>query len=338
MSFMPRSASRVQNSILPGWARTNGNTLPPWYGPGGARRPELNVAPQPTMPTPSRPPVTIRSGSVAKSDAPSLGFGAKPEPEETLAPTNPWLEAGSNKPIYASGQPDTSLVDRLLAATQNQGNTGQMTAGERVYNRSGDLGGALGQLKDWTSSGGYSDQDLASLRARGVSPIRSVYANALRNLNRQKAIQGGYAPGFGAASSRMAREMSEQLSEANMKVNADIADRVQKGRAGALDRYSGLLGDENQIMAGFVDKNVSGKDDASRFNAGLESQQADQALQLAKLRQDIIDQSRAGQLQERNTSRAGNLGWEQLNQGGSDKLIDALMSQYGPNTNVRKSA
>src|SRR5215204_1807787 len=36
-----------------------------------------------------------------------------------------------------------------------------------------------------------------AMRARALAPTRASYMNAMRNLSRQRALQGGYAPGYG---------------------------------------------------------------------------------------------------------------------------------------------
>ena len=71
------------------------------------------------------------------------------------------------------------------------------------------------------------------------------------------------------------------------------------------------------------------KDSIYGSNADMSKDFGNQALQIAKFRQDAIEGNRQGQLTERNTSRAGNLAYEDLNQRGSNTLIDAIMKQYG---------
>lgn len=59
------------------------------------------------------------------------------------------------------------------------------------YNRSQDLGKLIGDLQGFSSTGGYSDDDVSNIRERGLSPIRAIYANAQRDANRQKNLSGG---------------------------------------------------------------------------------------------------------------------------------------------------
>lgn len=43
------------------------------------------------------------------------------------------------------------------------------------YTSSGDVSSALGNLKNFSDTGGYSNDDIKNIRERGISPIRSVY-------------------------------------------------------------------------------------------------------------------------------------------------------------------
>lgn len=77
------------------------------------------------------------------------------------------------------------------------------------YTGSPDVTSAMTNLKGLAETGGYSEQNINDIRARGISPIRSIYANAQRNLERQRVLQGGYSPNMAAATSKMAREQSD---------------------------------------------------------------------------------------------------------------------------------
>jgi hypothetical protein len=114
--------------------------------------------------------------------------------------------------------------------------------------QSADIMGRYGQFAD---TGGFSPADLANIRARAVSPVRAVYANAQANLNRQKAIQGGYSPGFAAATGRMAREQGQAVSDASTGAESNIAQMVQSGKlagiGGMNSNYSATPGMANMV-------------------------------------------------------------------------------------------
>lgn len=94
---------------------------------------------------------------------------------------------------------------------------------------------------DFSKTGGFSPADLANIRARAVSPVRAVYANAQQNVNRQRSLQGGYSPGMGVLQARMAREQGQTTSDAATGAEASIAEMVQQGKLAGLQ---GMMGSE----------------------------------------------------------------------------------------------
>jgi hypothetical protein len=105
-----------------------------------------------------------------------------------------------------------------------------------------DYGNIMGQYGDFARTGGYSPEDLQNIRARSVSPLRSVYSSAQSGLDRNRALQGGYSPNYAAASSKMAREMGQGMADANTNTNAAIAQMVQQGKLAGLGGMSSLYG------------------------------------------------------------------------------------------------
>lgn len=84
--------------------------------------------------------------------------------------------------------------------------------------------------ENFAKTGGFSPEDIANMRARGVAPVRAAYGNAERELNRNRALQGGYSPNFAAATTKMAREQSQGMADAVQNTNAGLAEMVQKGK------------------------------------------------------------------------------------------------------------
>jgi hypothetical protein len=132
-------------------------------------------------------------------------MGKKKQPEPTPTPTPAATGGGSSGP--------TGPYDQVLQGYSNFANTG-----------------------------GFSPADLANIRARAVSPVRATYANAERNVNRQRAIQGGYSPNYTAAMSRMAREQGQTTADAATNAEAGISEQVQQGKLAGLQGLSGLIG------------------------------------------------------------------------------------------------
>lgn len=99
----------------------------------------------------------------------------------------------------------------------------------------------LSGYSKFAETGGFSPEDLSAIRARSVSPIRANYANAMRDVDRQRALQGGYSPGYGVLRARMAREQGQAGAEATTGAEANIAEMVQKGKLAGLEGLSGLI-------------------------------------------------------------------------------------------------
>lgn len=136
-----------------------------------------------------------------------------------------------------------------------------------AYNRTGELNTALTGLEEYSKTGGYSDEDVANIRERGISPIRSIYSNAQRNLQRQKVLSGGYAPNMGAITAKMARESAGQIGDITTKVNADIAEKIASGKLNSLSALGSLSGRENELIAENNRKNNELKNQVELLNA-----------------------------------------------------------------------
>ncbi len=148
-----------------------------------------------------------------------------------------------------------------------------------AYKPSEDVTSSLGILKNLAETGGYSDQNLADIRSRDISPIRSVYANAQREIARNRTLSGGYSPNFNAVTAKMARELSSTLADKSTDVNAGIAQMVAQGKLAAASPYASAAGAESgratdvglantsAINAALM-ANAQGTLSANEFNAG----------------------------------------------------------------------
>lgn len=120
---------------------------------------------------------------------------------------------------------------------------------ERVnYTRPEELNEAYGYLRegaggyrDFAKTGGYSEQDVNELRARGINPIRAAYGNTIRELSRANTLGGG-ASNYIAARSRAQRELPQQMADAMTTVNANLADSIRQGKLAGLAGLSGIGG------------------------------------------------------------------------------------------------
>jgi len=120
-----------------------------------------------------------------------------------------------------------------------------------------DYGGIMGQYRDmmgpegygeFAETGGFSEADKANLRARGISPIRAAYANAEREVERNRSLQGGYSPNATATLAKMAREQGQSAADATTNVEAALAEMVQKGRLAGLAGQMGAIGGQANLF------------------------------------------------------------------------------------------
>jgi hypothetical protein len=121
-----------------------------------------------------------------------------------------------------------------------------------TYQSTPEYQNAIKNMRGLSESGGFSPEDISNIRERAISPIRSVYANANRNIDRQRRLQGGYSPNAAAATAKMARSMSSQISDAVTGVNADIAQKVASNKMGIAGQYAGVTAGEQSNRNDFA--------------------------------------------------------------------------------------
>lgn len=120
--------------------------------------------------------------------------------------------------------------------------------------RNAAFGAASGFLKD----GGLSQEDLASMRARALSPVRSVYSNARREVDRSAALSGGYAPNRIAALARMSREQGQTTADAATNAEAGIVGMRQQGRLAGMQGLTSMYANMPTYNESFSDSWNSG--------------------------------------------------------------------------------
>jgi len=134
------------------------------------------------------------------------------------------------------------------------------------YQQSNDVRQSMANMASLAASGGYSTQDLQDLRARAVSPVRAVYSNAQRNVDRSRALQGGYSPNYNAATAKMAREQSAGMADALTNANAGIAQNVASNKLQIAPQWGQLASSENQAHNASNMANANIANQAGQFN------------------------------------------------------------------------
>lgn len=138
------------------------------------------------------------------------------------------------------------------------------------YKRTDDFTDAIRNLKGLTESGGYTSEDIYNLRERGVSPIRSIYASAGRDIDRSRALSGGGTnASYSALKGRMARELSDKIGGITTDVNAGIAENVANNRVSLAPVYAGVTGNESGLANQYGRQNTDELNRADILNSGL---------------------------------------------------------------------
>jgi len=117
----------------------------------------------------------------------------------------------------------------------------------------GTLDPAIAGYMNFAQNGGFSPQDIQDMRARGVASTRSIYSGMKDNLDTARNASGGYMPNYAAASAKMARQGSQQISDINQSTDAQIAQMVQQGKLagiGGLSNLSAIL--RSQYLQGLA--------------------------------------------------------------------------------------
>lgn len=302
-----------------------GNTIREYIGP---TTPILRETP---VPFGERP--TIRGGEGAKAGFKfgNTGFGGNTNLQPQVNNQYQTPGVGPAAPLVNNANAE---YDRILGIYDNLLNKRPTSTLERpsemrpdleTYQEDPRLGGAITTLEDLARTGGYSDTDVANLRERGISPIRSVYANQMRELDRSRGLSGGYSPNFGAVSARMARDLSSQMAGQMTNVNADIAEKVAEGRLRAAPTLAENLQRLNQMRGDIETRNTAAKNRAGEFNRDMllkyntMKQQEDENLRRYPL--DVLGGRVKTMGQRGDEARL----LEQLRQQGGQSLIDAYL-------------
>lgn len=135
--------------------------------------------------------------------------------------------------------------------------------------QSQDVTNSISNLSGLAASGGYSGADEQNIRARSISPIRSIYSSAQRGLDRSKALQGGYSPNFAAASAKMAREMSEQIGQRVTDVEGTIAQNRAQNKLSIAPSYASASGNADSARMAIEKTNTDTINRINELNAKM---------------------------------------------------------------------
>ncbi len=155
----------------------------------------------------------------------------------------------------------TDIMNRYRSIADGGGGVGGGVGGGGASMSASHIGykdpfNSYGGFSNFSETGGYSAEDMDNLRARAASPIRAAYSNAEREVQRQRSLQGGYAPNMIATMAKMARERGQEGSDATINAEGSIVNDRNKFKLAGLSGMSNIEGQRLQADL-----------DVARFNA-----------------------------------------------------------------------
>jgi len=200
-------------------------------------------------------------------------------------PPSPLNQFGNPASFTAAATTQAGDYDRIMKGYQDLGNyfqqnplkamgvgTSGVSAFTTPYITSPNVEGSLRSLSDLAATGGLSASDVENIRARDISPIRSIYATGQQEVERSRALQGGYSPSFNATQAQMARDEANKIADVTTSANAGIAEAIQKGKLTAAPAWA------SAAAADVAGQNQAAELAAQQINAALQAD-ANRALQ-----------------------------------------------------------
>lgn len=150
----------------------------------------------------------------------------------------------------------------------------------------------LGGFDEFSKTGGYTPEAIANIKAQAISPIGAYATGTREELDRRRALQGGYAPGFDAANRALQRDTARNIGNTALAANVALQDRINAGRqwgisglTAAESNLAGMqtgnrlsaLGGETGVgtnISGFRGQDIRNALEAEMFNAQASNQAA----------------------------------------------------------------
>lgn len=224
-----------------------------------SRNPEVGTAPIAPPPLP-----TSQFGNPATFTAAANTQGS--DYDKIMAQYDDLAKSSTTNPITASPISPTTI------STPGSINFRSIAPQTTNYQQSGDVTNSLSDLSTLAATGGYSDANIADIRARDTSPIRSIYSSAQENVSRQRALAGGYSPNFNATQAKLARDESAQIGDTVTNANAGIAQNVASNKLAAAAPYASAAGSANAQQAQADQANAAIINEINALNAQGEMQ------------------------------------------------------------------
>lgn len=216
-----------------------------------------------TGPASSTPPAAASDHPV---DQLLAKYGAKDTgPGSGVTDASYWKERyDSTKDPYYLGRLEDDLkgngMDSYNPQTGTSGSSG----------RGGAIDKAISTYGNFADTGGFSPQDIQSIRARSIAPIRSINDRANQEIQRQSAIRGtAYSPNTTAALAKTNRDSAYATGDVSTNAEAMIAQLMQQGKlygAGGL-ASTGLADQSNTTTNRGLDLSAINSATGNQLNA-----------------------------------------------------------------------
>lgn len=269
----PRRRSPTSDMPPPGGPTTGGPTLPPTGGPGGNQdhqtiirnligdRP-LNVNTLRELePQLSQYGMRLRwnargtGADIVLPDGQEIDFiGGMEGPESNRQ--FQWMPTGENVPGGGGGGP------------QGQSPSGMPLGGVAGMSIN-DYLNIMSGYGDFAKTGGFTPEALGQLRQRATSPIRSVYSDTNRAVDRSRSLQGDYAPGYAATKAKLARDQAATTADATSNIEGQISEMVRQGKLSGLGGMAGMYGATPGLANMFGNQALQSRALANQMGLGL---------------------------------------------------------------------
>ena len=100
----------------------------------------------------------------------------------------------------------------------------------------------MNRSAEFAETGGYSPETIGALRSRALSPVRAVYSDVNRDIDRSRSLQGDYAPGYAATRAKTGREQAYATADATTNVEGLLGQMIQQGRLAGMGGMSSMYG------------------------------------------------------------------------------------------------
>lgn len=159
--------------------------------------------------------------------------------------------------------------------------------------------GAYGGYEDFSQTGGFTPEQIAAMRGRGEGVIRSNFDTAIRGIDRQKKLTGGYSPGYAASMAKLTRDRATALGDQNINLEAQLADSIRSGKLAGLSGMTDIDKSRSSLESGALSGKTSlygatpGQTD---MYGNLLTQSNAQMIDIQQLQQAIAEMIINGQL------------------------------------------